>query len=151
MGFKGCLLIVSHDRYFMDKVADTLFILEDDGSVSGYVGKCSEYIDYRKMKLAEKEAEEAAKKASTEKKKAAAPEQNTQSSNKPRKKTFKEQKEFETLEAEIEQLEEKKSALEADMGSTDYEKAAAAGEEYKTVSHQLENDYKRWEELAELA
>ena len=151
MGFKGCLLIVSHDRYFMDKVADTLFILEDDGSVSGYVGKCSEYIDYRKMKLAEKEAEEAAKKASTEKKKAAAPEQVTQSSNKPRKKTFKEQKEFETLEAEIEQLEEKKSALEADMGSTDYEKAAAAGEEYKTVSQQLENDYKRWEELAELA
>ena len=151
MGFKGCLLIVSHDRYFMDKVADTLFILEDDGSVSGYVGKCSEYIDYRKMKLAEKEAEEAAKKASTEKKKAAAPEQVTQSSNKPRKKTFKEQKEFETLEAEIEQLEEKKSALEADMGSTDYEKATAAGEEYKAVSQQLENDYKRWEELAELA
>lgn len=151
MGFKGCLLIVSHDRYFMDKVADTLFILEDDGSVSGYVGKCSEYIDYRKMKLAEKEAEEAAKKASTEKKKAATPEQDTQTSNKPRKKTFKEQKEFETLEAEIEQLEEKKSALEADMGSTDYEKAAAAGEEYKTVSQQLENDYKRWEELAELA
>lgn len=151
MGFKGCLLIVSHDRYFMDKVADTLFILEDDGSVSGYVGKCSEYIDYRKMKVAEKEAEEAAKKASTEKKKAAAPEQATQSSNKPRKKTFKEQKEFETLEAEIEQLEEKKSALEADMGSTDYEKATAAGEEYKAVSQQLENDYKRWEELAELA
>src|SRR5574344_1567875 len=46
-GYDGCLLIVSHDRYFMDKVADTLFILENDGSVSGFVGKCSEYIEYQ--------------------------------------------------------------------------------------------------------
>ena len=52
--FPGCILVVSHDRCFMDKIADTLFILEDDGSVSGYVGKCSEYLDY----LKEKEAEE---------------------------------------------------------------------------------------------
>ncbi|MBO7639262.1 MAG: ABC-F family ATP-binding cassette domain-containing protein, partial [Treponema sp.] len=53
--FKGCLLVVSHDRYFMDKVCDTLFIIEDDGSISGYVGKCSEYIDYREMKRSEEE------------------------------------------------------------------------------------------------
>ncbi|MBQ1662744.1 MAG: ABC-F family ATP-binding cassette domain-containing protein, partial [Treponema sp.] len=53
--FKGCLLVVSHDRYFMDKVCDTLFIIEDDGSISGYVGKCSEYIAYREMKKAEEE------------------------------------------------------------------------------------------------
>ena len=51
--FPGCILVVSHDRCFMDKIADTLFILEDDGSVSGYVGKCSEYLDYLKEKQAE--------------------------------------------------------------------------------------------------
>ncbi|MBP5576083.1 MAG: ABC-F family ATP-binding cassette domain-containing protein, partial [Treponema sp.] len=49
-GFTGCLLVVSHDRYFMDKVADTLLVLESDGSVSGYVGKCSEYIQYMELK-----------------------------------------------------------------------------------------------------
>lgn len=147
MGFKGCLLIVSHDRYFMDKVADTLFILEDDGSVSGYVGKCSEYIDYRKMKLAEKTAAENAEKEA--KKQAAG--QNKDAGTKPRRRSFKEQKEFESLEAEIEQLEEKKAALEAEMASSDYEKAAAAGQEYKNVSSQLENDYERWETLAELS
>ena len=47
MTYEGCLLIVSHDRYFMDKCADTLFIMEEDGNISGFVGKCSEYIDYR--------------------------------------------------------------------------------------------------------
>ena len=46
-GFQGCLLLVSHDRYFMDKTVDSLFIMEDDGSISGFVGKCSEYIEYR--------------------------------------------------------------------------------------------------------
>ncbi len=147
MGFKGCLLIVSHDRYFMDKVADTLFILEEDGSVSGYVGKCSEYIEYRKMKMAEAAENEAKKHTEA---RTATVTQN-KDSNKPRKRTFKEQKEFESLEAEIAELEEKKSALETEMSSPDYEKATAAGEEYKTVSQQLENDYERWETLAELS
>ena len=147
MGFKGCLLIVSHDRYFMDKVADTLFILEEDGSVSGYVGKCSEYIEYRKMKMAEAAENEAKK--HTEARTATATQ--NKDSNKPRKRTFKEQKEFESLEAEIAELEEKKSALETEMSSPDYEKATAAGEEYKTVSQHLENDYERWETLAELS
>ena len=62
-GFSGCLLVVSHDRYFMDKVADTLLVLESDGSVSGYVGKCSEYIHYMELKAkddAEAEKEESA-------------------------------------------------------------------------------------------
>ncbi len=47
MNYEGCLLLVSHDRYFMDKCADTLFIMENSGDTSGFVGKCSEYIDYR--------------------------------------------------------------------------------------------------------
>ena len=59
--FKGCLLVVSHDRYFMDKVCDTLFILEDDGSVAGFVGKCSEYIELLKEK--EREAARDSKQA----------------------------------------------------------------------------------------
>ena len=58
--YKGCLLVVSHDRYFMDKVADTLFILNDDGSISGYAGKCSEYLQDRE-EIQQAAAEEAAK------------------------------------------------------------------------------------------
>ena len=145
--YEGCLLIVSHDRYFMDKVADSLFILEEDGSISGFVGKCSEYIEYREEKkreelLAQREVKKEEKKAEE----ASAPKVDA-----PKKKrTFKEQKEFEGLESEIFELEEKKSSLEAQMSSgqnVDYE---SLNREYAKVSGDLEAKYARWEELAAL-
>lgn len=148
MEYKGCLLIVSHDRYFMDKVCDTLFILEDDGSVSGYVGKCSEYIQYKKLLVQQKEEEERqAKKAQAEKEKAQA-QQKSDAPAQKKKLTFREQKEFEELEKRIASLEERQKILEEEMSSSDFEKTQAAAAEYKTVSEQLEKDYSRWEELA---
>ena len=144
VGFKGCLLIVSHDRYFMDKVADTLFILEDDGSVSGYVGKCSEYIAYRKMLATEKD------RASQNKQEKAAQEKKSPA-DKPRKLSFKEKKEFEDVEKEIAELERRQKELEAAMGDSDYAKAQAAGREYSEVGKRLEQKYARWEELAQFA
>lgn len=143
INYKGCLLIVSHDRYFMDKVADTLFILEDNGDVSGFVGKCSEYIEYREELKAQKEEEERAKKSVE--RQSSTP---TQSSTKT-KLTFSEQKEFETLDKEIPELEEKKSLLEEKMSTTDYEELQKITEEYKAISTELEQKYERWEKLAE--
>ena len=149
LGYGGCLLIVSHDRYFMDKVADTLFILEDDGSVSGFVGKCSEYLDYLEEKTkAESKAKDSAEKKENPKKEAS--EKSATDAQKKKKRSFKEQKEFESLEAEIMELEERKSALESEMASSDFEKARIAGEEYNNVASSLEKKYARWEELAEL-
>ncbi len=178
LSYKGCLLIVSHDRYFMDKIADTMFIMEDDGSVSGFVGKCSEYIDYLESKKSEAEqnkqtngsslnsnskgktgdlngalrgvpAEGAAENGSAAD---ACSEGETSPTKieKKRKKTFKEQKEFENLENEIMELEEKKSELENLMTSSDYTVVQKAGEEYKSIEEKLTADYARWEELAEL-
>ena len=69
---------------------------------------------------------------------------------KKRKKNFKEQKEFENLENEILELEEKKSALEEQMSSSDFAVVKKAGEEYKSIEEKLASDYARWEELAEL-
>lgn len=143
INYKGCLLIVSHDRYFMDKVADTLFILEDNGDVSGFVGKCSEYIEYREELKAQKEEEERAKKSVE--RQSSTP---TQSSTKT-KLTFNEQKEFESLDKEIPELEEKKSLLEEKMSTTDYEELQKITEEYKAISTELEQKYERWEKLAE--
>lgn len=155
LGFKGCLLIVSHDRYFMDKVADTLFILENDGSVSGYVGKCSEYIEYKKEKTALEEEQLRKEKAETLQKAAqnaaSKKEENSlSSSEKPRKKSFKEQKEFETLENEISELEEKLNLLQEQMSVSNYVEAQKAGAEYAQVQSLLEQKYSRWEELASL-
>ncbi|WP_296326171.1 ABC-F family ATP-binding cassette domain-containing protein [Treponema sp. UBA3813] len=181
LGYKGCLLIVSHDRYFMDKIADTMFIMEEDGGISGFVGKCSEYIDYLESKKAEVEQNKHTNDSSKKLNNAvpepcllngalrgvpaegvaengsvanACSEGETSPSNgtkpKARKKTFKEQKEFENLENEIMELEEKKSALEEQMASSDFTLAQKAGEEYKSVEEKLNSDYARWEVLAEL-
>lgn len=153
MGFQGCLLIVSHDRYFMDKVADTMFILENDGNVSGFVGKCSEYIQMKEEEDREEFLKEKESKSEERKQKEA--EQSAQSaaqsaSPAKRKKTFKEQKEFDELEKLIEELEEKKSELEALMADSDYTVAKKAGEDYSKVEETLQKSYERWEELAEL-
>ena len=190
LGYKGCLLIVSHDRYFMDKIADTMFIMEDDGGISGFVGKCSEYLDYLEEMESEKRKMESSGKISGETNRLTndsskktnkdvtdpghldgalrgVPAEGVAESGsatdacsegetspikavKPRKKTFKEQKEFENLEAEIMELEERKSVLENEMASSDFTVAQKAGEEYKSVDEKLTADYARWEELAEL-
>ncbi len=164
LDFKGCLLIVSHDRYFMDKIADTMFVLENDGSVSGFVGKCSEYLDYREEKLAEEKeavkARTAAAKAvessaaSEEKNNAAVTPDASASTTAPAKKrrlSFKEQKELEGLEVRMMELEELKNDLESKMADPDYTVAQKAGEEYKKVDEELTNVCLRWEELSELA
>ena len=157
LDFGGCLLIVSHDRYFMDKVADTLFVLENDGSVSGFVGKCSEYIDYREEKRAQEKDEMKTQAAANKAAEAVGASTNNQTANssalpqeKKRKMSFKEQKEFEELEKNIAEWEEKKSDLETAMADSDYTKAQKAGQEYSELEAKLEAAYSRWEELAEL-
>lgn len=150
--YKGCLLIVSHDRYFMDKVADTLFILEEDGLISGFVGKCSEYIEYRKQKKQEELKAIKEEKAATYKKETdSAKEENT---SKKKKRSFKEQKEFEELEMQILELEEEKSSLEEKLSGgnsgTDFSDIAEITKQYQDISDSLEKKYERWEELASI-
>lgn len=186
LGYKGCLLIVSHDRYFMDKIADTMFIMEEDGGISGFVGKCSEYLEYLEENDKLK-TENGKRKDGGELNKLTNGSLNSQAKNpkgegvsgtafnetrsnpvsqnltpssggsapatppKPRRKTFKEQKEFENLEAEIMELEEKKSILEEQMACGDFTLAQKAGEEYKNLEEKLSANYARWEDLAELS
>ncbi len=162
--FKGCLLIVSHDRYFMDKVCDTLFILEDDGSVSGFVGKCSEYIELLKEREREERLSAATQKASqaqdargqngSQGQDAAAQNgsqgQDAAAPAKPKKLSFKEQKEFAALEADIEKLEARKAELETALssGESDFAKIRAWNDEYQTLSADLDAKYARWDELS---
>ena len=144
MHFEGCLLLVSHDRYFMDKCADTLFILED-GFISGFVGKCSEYLELIQEK---KEDKTSSKNTETESKKQKDAVQNNQTSSQTKKLSFKEQKEFEQLDKEIPELEVRQKELEPLMSSPDFEIARKAGDEYKEITKLLEQKYARWEELA---
>ena len=162
MGYEGCLLLVSHDRYFMDKCADTLFILEDDGSISGFVGKCSEYVEYREelgkaknqqpATATKGEVSPSLQPASQSSATLSAGEAPATPPTAPKKKlSFKEQREFEQLDAEIPALEAEQKALEEKMSSSNFETARTAGQRYKEISAQLEEKYARWSELAELA
>ena len=163
--YSGCLLVVSHDRFFMDRVADTLFVLGEDGSVSGFVGSCSEYIAFRAEEEAEAaKAKSAADRASFGKAQSSAAATGAQGAGaatsastgpadapaKPKKRTFKEQKEYEGIEAEIETLESRKVELESLMsgGETDHVKLRDLAAEFDTVGASLEERYARWEYLA---
>ena len=165
MHFEGCLLLVSHDRYFMDKCADSLFIMEEDGSISGFVGKCSEYIEYleEEKKAGSKEdiasgdknitsggAGSADKNISSSAPDSSSSATASAATTPPARKklSYKEQREFEALDKEIPELEKEQKELEPLMSSPDFETARKAGERYTELTKLLEEKYARWEELA---
>lgn len=138
--FPGVVITVSHDRYFLDRTADRLFAFEGNGLIKEYNGNYSEYLDARKHEESQKsmnEHREAKEAVSREKK------------EKPRRLTYKEKLEFETIEQEISELEQRSEALEKDMAQTgsDYGKLAALTEEKEEVDAELEAKVERWAEL----
>ncbi len=146
-GFKGCLIVVSHDRYFMDKVVDHLLVFHSNAQIQDFPGN---YTQYREWK-AVKEKEEA------EKAKASAPPQETISHRKKneenKKLSFKERQEFEFLEGEIEQMEAEKEEISDALSSGNL-----STEELMHQSNRLSElialiDVKtmRWLELSELS
>lgn len=148
MRYEGCLLLVTHDRYFMDKVTDSLFILEEDGSISGFAGKCSEYIDF----LAEENKKALEKAKENRRQNAENTYADSEPPNKKRKRSFKEQKEFESIEKDISNMEKRKSELETEMSgiNIDFSCMEKNSKEYDLLLTELEEKYTRWEELADL-
>lgn len=149
INYEGCLLLVSHDRYFMDKTVDSLFVMEEDGSISGFVGKCSEYIEYREELIKENKQK---KNQNDENLKKEDDKNTTQPANekiKKQKLTFNEKKEFDLLNEEIPVLEEEQKSLEEKMSSSDFTQIQKAAERYQEISKLLEEKYERWEILAE--
>ncbi|MCX2741771.1 ribosomal protection-like ABC-F family protein [Pontibacter anaerobius] len=150
LNFGGCLLIVSHDRYFMDRLVEHLFVFEGDGRIRNFPGN---YTDYREwLKEQEKQG-----KLEQEEAKAAAPapvaEKKPEHPEQKRKATYNEKKEYERLEKEIEQLESRKTELIEIMNAgttTDHEQLTAWATELESINGQLEEKEFRWLELAEL-
>ena len=148
MAFKGCLLIVSHDRYFLDKTVDHLFIFREGGVVKDFVGQYSEYREYVK----EQEAEEARQaKIAAEKAQKNKP-QPTSATPARRKLSYKEQRELEELELLLPQLESEKTALEEKLssGTLSHEELSAAAARIGEIINQIEEKEMRWLELSEI-
>ncbi|MEM7035740.1 MAG: ATP-binding cassette domain-containing protein, partial [Bacteroidota bacterium] len=138
LAYQGCLIIVSHDRYFLDKLCDHLFIFEGQGNVKPYPGTFREYRARKKALEAEKAAPKVKK--------------DTRVVNRDSKKlSYKETKEYEGLEGEIDALETRKSELETQINNagTDYENLQKWSAELKQVEADLEAKSDRWLELAE--
>lgn len=144
-GFRGCLIVVSHDRYFMDKVVDHLLVFHGDAQIQDFPGN---YTQYREWKAVEDKKEAGEAKASAPQQ--AAPSHRKRSEEK-KKLSFKEKQEFETLEQEIEQMEEEKERISEELssGSLSTEKLMNKSNRLSELISLIDEKTMRWLELSE--
>lgn len=158
--FNGCVIVVSHDRYFLDRTVDTIFALEPGGNVRQYPGNYSVYLDFKKKEEEEAKAEEKSQPEakSAKPKQEIAPADTTSAapspaSNKPRKISYKEKREFELLETKIPQLEAEKEAIEKTLYTNPpagFTEVQQLSERLAALTHEIDTSTERWMELAEL-
>lgn len=139
--FPGAVIIVSHDRYFLDRLAVRTFAFEEDGYIGHYIGGYTDWYEQHREK--EKQKEAAVKKDTADRR----PKQ------KKLKFSYKEAKEYETIEEDIAELEEKLAALEEEMNGcgADFGKLSELSKEKEQLDEQLLEKMDRWEYLEDLA
>lgn len=145
VNFKGCVIVVSHDRFFLDRIADHLFVLRGNGEIEDFPG------DYSTFREVEKELEKRRKAAlSNDKASSDTQQQNRRPDRKP-KLSFKEKREMEELEQLLTRLAEEKSSLETEMssGAMDHEALARAGARIEEIIAQTDEAEMRLLELME--
>lgn len=138
--FKGCVIVVSHDRFFMDRTVDHLFVFEGNGVIKDFPGN---YSDYREWKNLQKE-EKAVKKEER-------PKERENKRDYSAKMSFKERKEFEALTVDIEKLEEEKRSIEEALsaGTLGVEELTQKSQRISEIIAELEEKEMRWLELSE--
>ena len=149
MEFSGCLVVVSHDRYFMDKLVDHVWVLGEDGqtSVRDYPGNYSQYRAMRSEEAKRAHASQAASKRDTP-----APEVVEIKGDYSARLSYKERLEFETLEKDLPLFESRRDELQAALlAESDHEKMQSLGEELGQLSEQIDLAEMRWLELSERA
>lgn len=135
--FKGCVIVISHDRFFLDTIVDHLFVFEGNGVVKDFPGS---YSDYREWKSENKEEKQVTKEPKTEKKK----------TERAQKLSFKEKKELEEITAKLDALNSEKAELEAAFNSgAQIDDIAAKAIRYDAVKAELDELEMRWLELSE--
>ena len=148
--FKGCAIVVSHDRYFMDKVVDHLLVFRGNADIKDFPGNYTQYREWKEVQDQLEKETEAARQA-----RMAPTVEKTSRLEKVQKKklTFKERKEFEALEVEISLLEAEKAELETAMssGTLSNDELLAKSERIAKVIEEIDEKTMRWLELSELA
>lgn len=146
--FKGCVLVVSHDRFFMDKVVNHLFTFEGNGIVKDFPGNYTQYREYKQQEEAERQTVE----SSPSTRKAESEKPRTDAAERPRKLTFKEKQELERLEAELPKLEKEKAELESRMssGTMATDELLTAGDQIAALIEEIDSKGMRWLELSDI-
>ena len=143
-GYKGCLIVVSHDRYFLDQTVDQLFVFEGDGAVKGFMGNYSQYHDWLEEKNKEQHKIQVSERVDTR-------ENRPKASERSKKRSFKEQKEYEQLAIDIENLEKEKKELTSQLeNQTDYQEIDKIGKRLTEINDLLDEKEMRWLELDEI-
>ncbi|MDR0895948.1 MAG: ABC-F family ATP-binding cassette domain-containing protein [Prevotellaceae bacterium] len=142
--FRGCLIVVSHDRYFMDKVVDHLLVFNGDADIRDFPGNYTQYREWRDLK-------ERADKGTTSGNRPSEAKASKTRVNEKRRLTFKEQREFEQLEQEIATLEAEKTRIEEALcsGTLPIEKLTEYSKRLPTLTEQIDEKSMRWLELSE--
>ena len=141
--FPGCVIIVSHDRYFMDKVVDHLLVFKGGGEVQDFPGNYTQYREWRSLKSKEENGN--AKKRETTKPSRPRPEQQ-------RRMTYKEKQEFMQLEKDIDALEKEKKLIEEQLcsGNLPIDELTEKSKRLPVINEELDNKEMRWLELSEI-
>ena len=149
-GFNGCVIVVSHDRYFLDRTVKTVFAFEGLGQLKQYPGNYSVYLDYKeKTDQKEKVKQDAAAKAVE---KAQSAEVKPKDSSKPKKVSYKEKREYASLEEKIPALEDEKETLEKRLyidPPSDYGEMQTLSQRLADLTTEIDTATERWMELAE--
>lgn len=145
--FKGCVIVVSHDRYFMDRVVDHMLIFKGDGVIDDFPGNYSEYREWKSLKEAEDQKER-----TNQKKETGTSKPNTWGGEKKRKLSYKEKQEMQQLEQDILHLETEKTELETALCSGDIsiDELNAMSKRLPAVCKELDDKSMRWLELSEI-
>ena len=147
--FPGCVIVVSHDRYFMDKVVDHLLVFKGEGEIQDFPGNYTQFRDFQKMKSKEEEQQKPTKNSSP----TANEQKKDYRNNTKRKMSFKEKREYEQLSDKIAQLEEEKQQLEEELcsGNLSVDELTEKSKRLPILKEELDELELRWLELAELA
>ena len=146
--FPGCVIVVSHDRYFMDKVVDHLLVFKGEGEIQDFPGNYTQFRDFQKMKSKEEEQQKSTKNSSP----TANEQKKDYRNNTKRKMSFKEKREYEQLSDKIAQLEEEKQQLEEELcsGNLSVDQLTEKSKRLPILKDELDELELRWLELAEL-
>lgn len=147
--FRGCVIIVSHDRYFMDKVVDHLLVFRGNGQVKDFPGNYTQFRDAEKLQ----QKDDAMKEKGSNAQDVASSTGKPRLTEKKRKLTFKERQEFEKLEKDIEALEQEKSDIETALssGTISVDEITSMSKRLPLLNDELDEKSMRWLELSEFA